>query len=125
MLPVMLTLVMTDDLSPGSVVSLESWPAPIGWSLHFYSKHWVAMASILEKITAHLQTHRMQHGRERFATTCPRAPATIMAQRAHARLYSMIHATGVRVDEAGKEHYAFFERDLFGIDEPWPKRGIF
>jgi len=44
-----------------------------------------------------------------------------MAQRAHARLYSMIHTTGVRVDEAGKEHYAFFERDLFGIDEPLAK----
>jgi serine protein kinase len=44
-----------------------------------------------------------------------------LAQRAHARLYSMIHTAGVRVDEAGKEHYAFFERDLFGIDEPLAK----
>jgi serine protein kinase len=44
-----------------------------------------------------------------------------LAQRAHARLYSMIHTAGVRVDEAGKEHYAFFEHDLFGIDEPLAK----
>jgi serine protein kinase len=48
-----------------------------------------------------------------------------LAQRTHARLYSMIHAAGVRVDEAGKEHYAFFERDLFGIDEPRQSGGIF
>jgi len=33
----------------------------------------------------------------------------------------MIHTSGVRVDEGGKEHYAFFEGDLFGIDEPLAK----
>ena len=33
----------------------------------------------------------------------------------------MIHTAGVRVDDASKEHYAFFERDLFGIDEPLAK----
>jgi serine protein kinase len=41
-----------------------------------------------------------------------------LVQRAHARLYSMIKAAGVQVDDEGKEHYTFFERDLFGIDEP-------
>ena len=41
-----------------------------------------------------------------------------LAQRAHARLYNMIRRTGVQVDDEGKEHYAFFEHDLFGIDEP-------
>ena len=41
-----------------------------------------------------------------------------LAQRAHARLYNMIKRTGVQVDDEGKEHYAFFEHDLFGIDEP-------
>ncbi len=30
----------------------------------------------------------------------------------------MIKRTGVQVDDEGKEHYAFFEQDLFGIDEP-------
>ena len=30
----------------------------------------------------------------------------------------MIKAAGVQVDDESKEHYAFFERDLFGIDEP-------
>lgn len=41
-----------------------------------------------------------------------------LAQRAHARLYNMIKGTGMQVDDEGKEHYAFFEEDLFGIDEP-------
>src|SRR4029434_9205279 len=30
----------------------------------------------------------------------------------------MIKRTGVQADDEGKEHYAFFEQDLFGIDEP-------
>ena len=30
----------------------------------------------------------------------------------------MIKRTGVQVNDEGKEHYAFFEQDLFGIDEP-------
>src|SRR5437016_2473286 len=80
------------------------------------------MVSILEKIEAHLQTHRMAAWEGTFRDYMSLVllqPA--LAQRAHARLYSMIHASGVRVDEAGKEHYAFFERDLFGIDEPLAK----
>src|SRR5436853_3264442 len=80
------------------------------------------MASILEKIEAHLQTHRMAawEGTFRdFLSLVLQQP--VLAQRAHARLYSMIHAAGVRVDEAGKEHYSFFEGDLFGIDEPLAK----
>ena len=80
------------------------------------------MASILEKIAAHLQTHRMAAWEGTFRDYLSLVlQQPTLAQRAHARLYSMIHTAGVRVDEADKEHYAFFERDLFGIDEPWPK----
>jgi len=80
------------------------------------------MASILEKIAAHLQTHRMAAWEGTFRDYLALVlQQPTLAQRAHARLYSMIHTAGVRVDEAGKEHYAFFERDLFGIDEPLAK----
>src|SRR5262245_40907970 len=80
------------------------------------------MASILEKIAAHLQTHRMAAWEGTFRDYLSLVlQQPTLAQRAHARLYSMIHTAGVRVDEAGKEHYAFFERDLFGIDEPLAK----
>src|SRR5437867_5656357 len=41
-----------------------------------------------------------------------------LALRAHARLYNMIKHVGVQIDDEGKEHYAFFEHDLFGIDAP-------
>src|SRR3989475_11265858 len=80
------------------------------------------MASILEKIEAHLQTHRIQvwEGTFRdYLSLVLQQPA--LAQHAHTRLYTMIQSAGVRVDEASKEHYVFFERDLFGIDEPLSK----
>src|SRR5215831_10981796 len=80
------------------------------------------MASILEKIAAHLQTHSMAAWEGTFRDYLSLVlQQPTLAQRAHARLYSMIHTAGVRVDEAGKEHYAFFERDLFGIDAPLAK----
>jgi serine protein kinase len=80
------------------------------------------MASILEKIAAHLQTHRMAAWEGTFRDYLSLVlQQPTLAQRAHARLYSMIHTAGVRVDDASKEHYAFFERDLFGIDEPLAK----
>jgi serine protein kinase len=80
------------------------------------------MVSILEKIAAHLQTHSMAAWEGTFRDYLSLVlQQPTLAQRAHARLYSMIHTAGVRVDEAGKEHYTFFERDLFGIDEPLAK----
>jgi serine protein kinase len=80
------------------------------------------MASILEKIAAHLQTHRLAAWEGTFRDYLALVlQQPTLAQRAHARLYGMIHAAGVRVDEGGKEHYTFFERDLFGIDEPLAK----
>src|SRR6266702_2249713 len=82
----------------------------------------VAMASILEKIEAHLQTHRMAAWEGTFRDYMSLIlPQPALAQRAHTRLYTMIQSAGVRVDEAGKEHYTFFENDLFGIDEPLAK----
>jgi serine protein kinase len=75
--------------------------------------------SIFTKIDQHLQTHKEETWegtfREYLALVID-APA--LAQRAHARIYTMIRDTGVRVDDDGKEHYAFFERELFGINEP-------
>jgi serine protein kinase len=74
---------------------------------------------IFQKIDAHLQRHRMDEWEGTFRDYLPmviKQPS--LAQRAHARLYNMIKDAGVRIDEEGKEHYAFFEGDLFGINEP-------
>src|SRR5260370_34958824 len=74
---------------------------------------------IFEKIDVHLQNHRMGTWTGNFRDYLGmviKQPS--LAQRAHARLYNMIKRTGVQVDDEGKEHYAFFEQDLFGIDEP-------
>jgi serine protein kinase len=74
---------------------------------------------IFQKIDAHLQHYRtaIWEGTFRdYLALVLQQPA--LAQRAHARLYTMIKAAGVQVDEEGKEHYAFFEHDLFGIAEP-------
>src|SRR5215510_8585390 len=74
---------------------------------------------IFEKIDVHLQNHRMGIWTGTFRDYLGmviKQPS--LAQRAHARLYTMIKHTGVQVDDEGKEHYAFFEHDLFGIDEP-------
>src|SRR5438270_10860425 len=74
---------------------------------------------IFEKIDVHLQNHRMGTWTGTFRdylSMVMKQPS--LAQRAHARLYNMIKRTGLQVDDEGKEHYAFFEQDLFGIDEP-------
>jgi serine protein kinase len=74
---------------------------------------------IFEKIDVHLQNHRMGTWTGTFRDYLGmviKQPS--LAQRAHARLYNMIKRPGVQVDDEGKEHYAFFEHDLFGIDEP-------
>src|SRR5262250_855653 len=78
--------------------------------------------SIFEKIEAHLHNHRMGAWTGTFRDYLEVViKQPLLAQRAHAQLYDMIKSAGVRVDEAGKEHYTFFERDLFGIDEPLAK----
>jgi serine protein kinase len=76
-------------------------------------------SDIFEKIDVHLQNHRMGSWTGTFRdylSMVMKQPS--LAQRAHARLYNMIKRTGVQADDEGKEHYAFFEQDLFGIDEP-------
>jgi serine protein kinase len=74
---------------------------------------------IFQKLDAHLQRRRVEEWEGTFRDYLAlviKQPSLV--QRAHARLYSMIKAAGVQVDDEGKEHYTFFERDLFGIDEP-------
>ncbi|HEX9867420.1 MAG TPA: protein prkA [Candidatus Tectomicrobia bacterium] len=44
-----------------------------------------------------------------------------LAQLAHARLYDMVRAAGVEMDDQGHERYHFFSRELFGIDEALAK----
>jgi serine protein kinase len=74
---------------------------------------------ILEKIDAHLQRHRTETWEGTLRDYLPLVMAQpALARRAHARLYDMIKAAGVEVDQDGKEHYAFFGQELFGIDEP-------
>lgn len=74
---------------------------------------------IFQKIDAHLQRHRTEAWEGTFRDYLALVmQQPTLGQRAHARLYNMVKTAGVRVDEEGKEHYAFFEQDLFGIDEP-------
>jgi serine protein kinase len=76
-------------------------------------------SSIFEKIDAHLQNHRMCTWTGTFRDYLGLVMAQpSLAQRAHSRLYNMIKGTGMQIDDEGKEHYAFFEQDLFGIDAP-------
>jgi serine protein kinase len=41
-----------------------------------------------------------------------------VAKTAHARVYDMIAAAGITVDDDGHRHYKFFEKEIFGLDEP-------
>jgi serine protein kinase len=75
--------------------------------------------NIFQKIDTHLQCHRTvawEGSFREYLALLIQQPA--LAQQAHTRLYNMIKAAGVQVDDEGKEHYTFFENDLFGIDEP-------
>jgi serine protein kinase len=75
--------------------------------------------SIYEKINAHLQQHRVEMWEGTFRDYLPLViDNPFLAHRAHTRIYNMIKSTGVRTDEDGKEHYAFFESELFGVTEP-------
>lgn len=74
---------------------------------------------IFKKIDDHLQLHRTEEwdgSFREYLSLVVSQPS--LAKRAHARLYDMIKSAGVQVDDEGKEHYAFFEHDLFGINEP-------
>ncbi|MDP3772366.1 MAG: protein prkA [bacterium] len=79
------------------------------------------MPSIMDKIEAHLQTHRVVAWEGTFRDYLSLVlNQPTLAQHAHERIYRMINAAGMRI-ENNKEHYAFFENDLFGIDEPLAK----
>ena len=72
-------------------------------------------SAIFEKIEAHLQSHRMGAWTGTFRDYLAlviQQPS--LALRAHARLYNVIKGAGVQVDDDGKEHYEFFDQDLFG-----------
>ena len=76
--------------------------------------------SILEKITAHLEAHRevLWEGLFRdYLSLVLHNPE--LAKHAHARLYAMIRAAGIRTDDTDDkvQHYGFFDHDLYGIDE--------
>jgi len=82
----------------------------------------MAPTSILDRIETHLQTHRVKPWEGTFRDYLALVlQQPTLAQRAHTRLFNMIQAAGVRVDDDTKEHYAFFEHDLFGIDAPLTK----
>jgi serine protein kinase len=74
---------------------------------------------IFQKFDTHLQTHRQVPWEGTFRDYLAMViDKPGLAQHAHARIYHMLKSTGVQVNDAGKERYAFFERELFGIDEP-------
>ena len=76
------------------------------------------MDDIFRKIEAHTQQAQVRPWTGTFRDYLPLVLAQpTLAQLAHARLYDMVRAAGVTVDEQGQEHYAFFTQELFGIDE--------
>lgn len=77
------------------------------------------MAGILEKIEAHIQGHKAESWEGTFREYLPLVinnPG--LAGHAHLRIFNMIRTAGIRMDEDSKEHHAFFDGELFGIDAP-------
>ena len=80
------------------------------------------MASILEKIAAHLQTHRMAAWEGTFRDYLSLVlQQPTLAQRAHARLYSMIHTAGVRLMRLVRSTMPFSSAICLVSTRPWPK----
>ena len=80
------------------------------------------MDDIFRKIEAHTQQVRVSPWTGTFRDYLPLVLAQPkLAQLAHARIYDMVRAAGVDVDDQGQEHYHFFARELFGIDEALAK----
>ncbi|MEK7083066.1 MAG: protein prkA [Patescibacteria group bacterium] len=82
------------------------------------------MPTLQEMIEEHQNTHRVPAWTGTLKEYLPMVLANPhLVRGAHARLYQMIRSKGVTVDEETKEsnerkeHYAFFDNDLFGIDE--------
>jgi len=74
---------------------------------------------IFQKLETHIQTRRQEAWSGTFRDYLAMViDKPFLAQRTHTRIYNMIKAAGAQVNDEGKEHYAFFERELFGIDAP-------
>jgi len=80
------------------------------------------MDDIFRKIEAHTQQARVSPWEGTFRDYLPLVlEQPKLAQLAHARLYDMVRAAGVEMDDQGHERYHFFSRELFGIDEALAK----
>lgn len=76
------------------------------------------MSTLQEMIEAHQSAHRVSAWEGTFKDYLPMVLANPhLVRSAHARLYQMIRSKGVTIDDKEQEHYAFFDNDLFGIDE--------
>lgn len=70
----------------------------------------------------HLDRHQVKPWVGTFREYLPMVKENMrLAQRAHMRIYSMIHSAGVNVDAEEKEHYPFLDKELFGIDDALAK----
>jgi serine protein kinase len=80
------------------------------------------MDDIFKKIDEHTQRHRVSPWAGTFRDYLPLVlEQPTLAQLAHARIYDMVRAYGVALDEQGTERFHFFTRELFGIDEALAK----
>ena len=80
------------------------------------------MDDIFRKIDEHTRQYRVSHWVGTFRDYLPLVlEQPKLAQLAHARIYDMVRAAGVDVDDLGNERYHFFARELFGIDEALAK----
>jgi serine protein kinase len=74
---------------------------------------------IFQKLDIHIQSRRQEAWAGTFRDYLAMViDKPFLAQRTHTRICNMIKAAGAYVNDEGKEHYTFFERELFGIDEP-------
>ncbi len=77
------------------------------------------MSDVFEKLDAHAARYKAEvwEGTLRDYLSIVRANPQA-AQLAHARIYEMVRSHGVQTDSVlGTEKYAFFENDLFGVEE--------
>src|SRR5499433_694752 len=80
------------------------------------------MDDIFRKIDEHTRKYHVRHWEGTFRDYLPLVlDHPKLAQLAHARIYDMVRAYGVDIDDQGNEHYLFFARELFGIDEALAK----
>src|SRR5262245_15070636 len=80
------------------------------------------MDEIFRKIDEHTRKYHVRHWEGTFRDYLPLVlDHPKLAQLAHARIYDMVRAYGVDIDDQGNEHYLFFARELFGIDEALAK----